>query len=1467
MAGATNRSRSGRHGRRALAAAITATFACGGRTSPAATVTWSGLGTGGWAEPADWVGGVVPGTTASATSFDVALFNSAGNGRTTVTVDLNRSIGGLTFDTANAAAYTFNGGPLVLSDGAVVQMTAAVARPQTINAALSLPYSYGTATLANNAATAAATLTVNGAVAPYVPANTGIVQPPSTLVLTGTNTGDNRLAGPVDDALVVSSGRTGIAGYTNLVKTGTGTWNLSGTQTLRGSTPTVVNAGTLVLSGSYNGSAGVYDYAALRVTGTVVQGPIVNQFGGSVLIDGNGRFAMPTGGGLYASGPVTVDNTATPISNRLNGNTVALNGGSLTYAGGGTGVTDAIGTLATPTGGNAITLTPTAGGRTVLTAATLAGPGTSGYGGTLTVTGTNLGGTPGGGTTNLLATTAGTAAGTAPVGGGGGPGTTTASILPFAVGRDLARSGNGQYGFLTGVGTANGLRVLDPATEYATTLATAGPAAAGQNVSLTTAANVSSAATANTLRLDAGGGVGGAGTLTVAGGAVLALPGNAGLSVGTLAFGSQPGVVTTVGNLTVAGTISAAAGLTKAGGGTLALSAPSTGYGRVSVNDGTLRLGRSVLPFDAVGPVALVGGSLDLNGQNQYLRLAGLGLAAGARSTVVNSSTATVNLYVLGAAGGSGSSGGTFAGTFGTAAGGNAFAVVADAGPGTTLGLSGTNRFTGGLTLRSGTVDLDFTLPTSPAADILPATTTLGLGGRLTLTASGAAATSQTLAATTVGPGATAVQLFPYGAGVITLNLGALTQTAGGAVNLDAGGAANGRFTTTRTNTNGILGGWATYNGTDWATSAATGTAAGAVTAATAYTADAWSAGANVTATRTATVTAATANSLRFAVPVTLTLGGTDTLTAGGVLVSSAVGSNPTRIAGGTLVPGAGRELTLNNWNPSGPLQVDATLADAAAGATTVTVAGYQTVLSGANTYTGPTRVEGGELVVSADANLGAPAAAAAVYLDQGTLSATTSFTLAADASGTGPRPVQVGNGGGTIAVAAGQTLTVAGPLKFTGFGGSTLTAAGPGTVRLTGGTSAVGHFVVTGGTLQFTQANDTLGDTIAVTGGAVAFGPGVGTYALGTVTAGTVNLADTAGLPVTAQLSAGPVVTGGFSGPGSIVTANYGTVTLAGANSYTGGTRLLSTNLTFATTAAVPPPTAGPINSSTGTVTFAASATPPALIGSGAVVVNVGATVTVPTIAANQATVDGTLVVTGIATGGSLSSVLAVAGAGQVTVGPADGSRVTLLQVGGLTRGNTIGRLAISPGSKVDVGNALLDVTADTLANVTALAARGFAGGTWFGPGLISSRAFGDRVRVTAVGVIPDTADGGTPLYATFGGLTTAATDVLVRATYYGDANLDGHVDAADYTRLDAGFLTGGTGWFNGDFNYDGRVDASDYTLADNAFNQQTGGFATPALAVARPTAAVAAVPEPAATAAIVTASILVGRRRRRRS
>jgi len=72
-----------------------------------------------------------------------------------------------------------------------------------------------------------------------------------------------------------------------------------------------------------------------------------------------------------------------------------------------------------------------------------------------------------------------------------------------------------------------------------------------------------------------------------------------------------------------------------------------------------------------------------------------------------------------------------------------------------------------------------------------------------------------------------------------------------------------------------------------------------------------------------------------------------------------------------------------------------------------------------------------------------------------------------------------------------------------------------------------------------------------------------------------------------------------------------------------------------------------------------------------------------------------------------------------------------------------------------------------------------------------------------------------------------------------FGDANLDGHVNGSDYSKIDFGSFNHLTGWSNGDFNYDGVINGSDYTLIDNAFNTQGESLAA---STAPPTTSTAA-------------------------
>ena len=188
--------------------------------------------------------------------------------------------------------------------------------------------------------------------------------------------------------------------------------------------------------------------------------------------------------------------------------------------------------------------------------------------------------------------------------------------------------------------------------------------------------------------------------------------------------------------------------------------------------------------------------------------------------------------------------------------------------------------------------------------------------------------------------------------------------------------------------------------------------------------------------------------------------------------------------------------------------------------------------------------------------------------------------------------------------------------------------------------------------------------------------------------------------------------------------------------------------------------------------------------------------------------------------------------------------------------------------GGTLDLTTNALDVSASSLTAITALLASGYSNGTWTGTGITSSTAAGDTAHLTALGVIQNN-QSGTALYTTFDGVTPGAGDVLVKFTYYGDTDLNGEVDGSDYSRIDNGYLTGATGWFNGDFNYDGVIDGSDYTLIDNAFNTQgaslSASIATPtAIANAEIAVAPSAVPEPNSVAGLLAVTSIALLRRR---
>jgi hypothetical protein len=163
------------------------------------------------------------------------------------------------------------------------------------------------------------------------------------------------------------------------------------------------------------------------------------------------------------------------------------------------------------------------------------------------------------------------------------------------------------------------------------------------------------------------------------------------------------------------------------------------------------------------------------------------------------------------------------------------------------------------------------------------------------------------------------------------------------------------------------------------------------------------------------------------------------------------------------------------------------------------------------------------------------------------------------------------------------------------------------------------------------------------------------------------------------------------------------------------------------------------------------------------------------------------------------------------------------------------------SSNASLDLGGNDMIVRNGDVAAITSRLATGIATGPWTGPGINSSAAASDASHLTALGVLANNDGAGHAIYGIgtfrgpFDGQDASANDVLVKYTYYGDADLSGAVDGADYSLIDNGFNAGLSGWVNGDFNYSNSVDGADYALIDNAFNSQP---ATPLAIPATPSA-----------------------------
>ncbi len=228
-------------------------------------------------------------------------------------------------------------------------------------------------------------------------------------------------------------------------------------------------------------------------------------------------------------------------------------------------------------------------------------------------------------------------------------------------------------------------------------------------------------------------------------------------------------------------------------------------------------------------------------------------------------------------------------------------------------------------------------------------------------------------------------------------------------------------------------------------------------------------------------------------------------------------------------------------------------------------------IINGANAYSGSTSIGGGVLSVAADGALGtAPSSPTpdSLTISGGTLSARSSFTLAADRGiGLGPTGGTQG-GAGAIDVVAGANLTYAGVIASAGNSGvNNLVKTGGGTLTLGGSNTFNGATTISGGELAV-AADSNLGtvpisptaNSLVLSGGTLsasgsfvlAANRGIG---LGPAS-GTQGGAGVIDVSAGATVSYGGVIaSAGNMGGNSLIKTGSGTLVLAATQSYSGAT------------------------------------------------------------------------------------------------------------------------------------------------------------------------------------------------------------------------------------------------------------------------------------------------------------------------
>jgi fibronectin-binding autotransporter adhesin len=991
-----------------------------------------------------------------------------------------------------------------------------------------------------------------------------------TLTLTGSNTGNNTLSARLDDPA---------GGTTALTKTGTGTWVLTnasstytGVTTISGGVLAVdklanggqassVGASSLLASNLVIGSGSTLRYTGAGdstnrlftlSTGTSFiessgTGAIVFSNTGSAAYTGSGNRTLALGGtntGLNTMGGTIVDGPGGPTTlakndsgtwaltgnNTFTGNTV-VNDGNLMIGNGGTSGNAGAGNVIVA---NATSTLSFNRGDIFNFTGTLSGTGNIAQIGTGTTVLTSAGNTIGGATSvnagtlqvnGGLTSTGGITVNAGTLQSNGGSAAITAPTIAMNAGSKL----------IVGGGTVQ-------AAGGTQTLFTGGTGGATINISGgTLLGNGTLGGGGNVVNLTAGSLNTGAAALNLGSGndifllSGLATIAGAGVDGGA---GTDALQVNTSFNRTLDGAqIAGFESLSKQGAATLTLTGNHSYSAGTTISAGTLQIGNGATAGSLTTPTVANNGTLAFNLNSNYSFdgvISGTGavnkLGSGVTTLTGNNSfggttnvtggTLLINGDQSGATGVTGASGGGTLGGTGTIGGSVTISAGGRLSPGNAGNAPGTLTIGGTLALSSlSQLDFNFgqaNVPGGPFNDLVNVGGDLRLDGTLNVT--------QTPGGT-LGPGV--YRIFNYG-GSLTDNGLAVTDSnyvvqtsVANQVNLvnsagltlsywdgDAGPHSNSAV-------NGGDGTWRAAGDQNWTDSA------GLFAAPFANASFAIFQGAAGTVSVDNTGGQVQATGMQFA--------------TNGYVVQG----NPIVLVDDPTQAGLQSIIRVGDGTAVGAAYI-ATIASNLTGASQLVKTDLGTlVLSGTNSYSGGTAVNGGTLQVSADANLGD--AAGGLSLDTGTLHATASFASA--------RGVSIGAGGGTLDTDNLTTLTLTGTVGGVG----ALTKRGAGTLVLSGPNSYQGGTVINGGTVQIT-ADANLGaaaGTLAFDGGALNT---TGSF----TSARTTTLNAGGGTFDTDSLTA-LTLTGAIGGQGALTKTGAGALILGADNSYAGGTTISS--------------------------------------------------------------------------------------------------------------------------------------------------------------------------------------------------------------------------------------------------------------------------------------------------------------------